>query len=70
MTKIEVDSSFIHAIEYDEEMQWLEVEMRFGGTYLYRCVPKNVFEGLMESSSKGQYFNRYIRNEYVFTQLR
>jgi hypothetical protein len=36
-----------------------------GRGYDYYGVPMHVFEGLLSASSKGTYFNAYIRDRYA-----
>ena len=40
------------------------------GTYDFYNVPVGIYIGLMHSSSKMRYFNKYIRNQYVFEELK
>jgi len=62
MSMIPVSSSFIRAIGYDGST--LYVEMRNGETYDHHGCPYHHFEGLLNASSKGAYYNRYIRGKY------
>ena len=65
-----VDSSSIEAVGYDKEN--MELHVRFlesGATYVYRNVPREVFDELMTADSKGSHFNREIRNTYEFHKL-
>ena len=57
-----VDSSAIRAVGYDGYT--LTVEFRNGGMYDHPGVPYGVYAGLTASSSKGAYYNRYIRGRY------
>jgi hypothetical protein len=59
---VHVSSSFIRAIGYDGST--LYVEMRNGKSYDHPGVPYYHFEGLLRASSKGTYFNHYIRGRY------
>jgi hypothetical protein len=36
-----------------------------GQGYDYYHVPQRVFDGLLGASSKGRYFNAYIRDQYA-----
>lgn len=62
MTMIQVSSSAIRAIGYDGYT--LTVEFHDSGSYDHPGVPESVYRGLMESSSKGGYYNRNIRGKY------
>jgi hypothetical protein len=35
-----------------------------GNTYTYYGVPKDVYERFLHASSKGQFFNDYIKDRY------
>lgn len=62
MTLTPVSSSAIHAIGYDGYT--LTVEFRNGGVYDHPGVPYEVYAGLMSASSKGAFYNRYVRGRY------
>lgn len=66
MTLETVDSDVFHAVGYDAEIQVLEIIFNNGRIYQYRDVPRQVFEGLMASDSKGHYFNDNVRGEFDF----
>lgn len=58
MKRNAVNSSNLASVGYDN--QTLEVEFKLGGIFQYYNVPKSVYEGLMNASSHGQYFDRNI----------
>jgi hypothetical protein len=62
MTMISVNSTVIAAIGFDGYI--LSVEFHNGRTYDHPGVPYEVYAGLMSASSKGAYYNRYIRGRY------
>jgi hypothetical protein len=62
MTLIEVDSSAIRAVGYDGYT--LTIEFHSGRIYDHLGVPYSVYSGLMRASSKGWYYNAYIRGRY------
>jgi len=59
---IRVNSSAIHAIGYDGYT--LTVEFNSRRVYAHPGVPQSVYAGLMRASSKGAYYNDYIRGRY------
>lgn len=66
MNLIEVVSSNIHSIGYDDNTGILVVKFRgAGGTYEYDRVPKTEYENLLNAESVGGYFSSKIRNKYV-----
>ena len=46
-------------------MAVLEVKFRSGAVYRYFAVPARIFEELPQA----EYFNRYIRNRFVFAKI-
>ena len=62
MTLTPVSSSAIRAVGYDGYT--LSVEFHNSGVYDHPGVPYEVYAGLMAASSKGVYYNRYIRGRY------
>lgn len=70
MNRPSVSSSTIASIGYDPNSQTLEIEFLSGGVYQYYNVPGNVHAGLMNASSHGQYFARYIKGVYKYRQIR
>ena len=59
-------STAIEHISYDEGGGELHVKFVGGGTYTYYGVSKSVYEGFRASSSKGTFFNNFIKNRYDF----
>ena len=58
-----VNSSSIRAVSYDGYT--LAVQFHTSGTiYDHHGVPYSVYQGLMQASSMGAYYNRYIRGKY------
>jgi hypothetical protein len=64
MVWYDADSSMISAFGYDEAEQVLDVAFHNTGVYRYCDVPKNVFEGLRDASSKGSYIRNMIIDMY------
>ena len=60
---INVRSSFIGGLQYNEESQRLRVEI--GNTwYYYYGVTKQKVARLKKATSKGSYFCKYIKGQY------
>jgi len=70
MQLIQVESSMIYAVGYDEETQILEVVFNSGGIYRYFDVPKEVYEGLLAAESKGRYMRANVIDLYPYEQVR
>lgn len=69
MRRIDIESDVIHSIAYDEETRTLEIRFHETGAYRYYEVTPEVVEEFLDATSKGQYFNDYIRDTYLFTKL-
>jgi hypothetical protein len=61
---ISVDSSFISDIAYYEPLKILEVRFKNGQIYGFGDVPVKAYEDFMEAKSKGEFFNRIIKQRY------
>jgi lysyl-tRNA synthetase class 2 len=66
--RIAVESASLKGVNYNAETQALEVEFTTGGVYEYSNVPEKEYNLLMESGSKGRYFEAHIRNKYEFVK--
>ncbi|MBI5214410.1 MAG: KTSC domain-containing protein [Ignavibacteriae bacterium] len=69
MERTQVDSTNISSIGYDEDSNTLEIEFHSGAVYQYFDVPLNVYEGLRDSGSKGQYFAQNIKGYYRYVKI-
>ncbi len=65
-----VDSSMIHAVGYDPKEQCLEVVFNNGKVYQYFEIPQEIYDGLMEASSKGSYMRSFVIDCYPYQKLR
>ncbi|MEJ0028573.1 MAG: KTSC domain-containing protein [Rhizomicrobium sp.] len=61
-------SSVIRTFSYDAAKRRLRVVFTTGRRYEYHNVPAEVFEAMKAASSKGEYFNAYIRDRFAFTR--
>ncbi|WP_217805688.1 KTSC domain-containing protein [Roseovarius sp. A-2] len=64
-----VDSSNVSAIGYDEDSQTLQVEFNSGATYQYFDVPQQIFEGMLDAGSVGQYLNQYVKGVFRYSRV-
>lgn len=62
MRMIPVSSSDLSAVGY--ENRTLYIRFHCGGTYAYSGVPESIYIGLLNASSKGQYFHANIRSVF------
>ncbi len=56
-----------------EELHWrngeLTVTFTTGRIYVYRGVPRDLFDAFAAAPSKGTFFNREIRDRYPYREL-
>jgi hypothetical protein len=62
---IEVVSSNIHSVGYDEETETFFVTFKGGKTYSYDNVSPYTYNELMDAESVGKFFNQFIKNQFV-----
>ncbi|WP_420960175.1 KTSC domain-containing protein [Brucella sp. IR073] len=60
-----IQSKAITNAEYDPSTQQLHLTFTSGGTYTFFAVPESVYTAFLASSSKGTFYNTYIREKYV-----
>ena len=57
-------STVIRSFDYDASKQQLLVVFRSGRRYLYEQVSEDIYTRLRGAFSKGEFFNRHIRDRY------
>ncbi len=70
MDRVPVTSTNIYSIGYDSQLAILEIEFTSGDIYQYFNVPKYLYHGLIDTSSKGSFLNDYIRYSYRYQKIR
>ncbi len=63
------DSGIFRYVRYDEDRRELILKFGSGYVYEYRCVPPECAYRLLNTSSKGYCYNRYICGQYAFRRL-
>jgi lysyl-tRNA synthetase class 2 len=66
---MDVDSSAISAIDYDDEKAKLLVRFVSGEEYVYVGVPGEVHRSFLDAESKGRFFQTEIRDRYPYNRL-
>ena len=69
MEKQRVSSSTVMSIGYDRQTETLEIEFGSGRVYQYYGVPDRLHVEIMQTPSKGQFFNTYIRDRYPYSRV-
>ena len=62
MKRARVKSSHLQSVGYTGTT--LEVQFQSGPVYQYPGVPERVVKGLLNATSKGNYFAEHIRDRY------
>lgn len=62
-------STGIRSIGYDDQYRTLEIEFRNGAVYRYYDCPREVYDQLMRSASKTQFFEARIRDCLPFSRV-
>lgn len=70
MERLEVKSSNIDAVTYDEDSGLLEIEFNNGASYEYSDVPMYVYDELISADSKGKYANQNIYKNHTANKIR
>lgn len=70
MDRIKVQSTDINSIGYDEKSRTLEIEFHTGNVYQYSGVEIRLYNQLINASSKGSFFHRFIKDRFPTRKLR
>lgn len=65
-----VNSSAIAFVGNDDRKERMFVTFRSGNIYAYERVPKTVYDAFLKSPSKGEFFNRAIKDRYDYRLIR
>jgi hypothetical protein len=57
-------SSLIDRIVFDDDAETLIVSFRERGRYVYRGVPRALYDAFGKAASAGQFFNEAIRGQF------
>jgi len=64
MTRIKVSSDKLLSIGYEPDSELLELEFPCRSVYEYHKVNPVIYMGLMHTSSKGEYFEKHIKDKF------
>ena len=70
MERVNVVSSNINSVGYEESSNTLEIEFKSGSVYQYFNVPQEVYNELLQAGSIGGYFVKNIRDTYRSYKIR
>lgn len=66
---IDVDSSNVRSVGYDESSATLYIQFSNNTMYIYKGVPIVEFEGLINAPSIGSYLHRNIKSLYPYERI-
>ncbi len=69
MIRDPIASTNIASAGYDEASQTLEVEFISSGIYQYYNISADLYQQFIQSPSKGQFLNIYIKNAYPYSRV-
>lgn len=69
MEMVNVSSSNVAAVGYDEDSATLQVAFNNGGLYQYFDVPEAVFVGLRDADSVGGYLAAHVKGTYRYSKV-
>jgi hypothetical protein len=64
-----LDSTTLADAAYDDRHHQLRLDFRDGSRYLYSGVAPDLYRALLSATSKGSFFNRYIRGHFHHAKL-
>ncbi len=63
-------STAIQRIDYDPDKSELFVTfVPTGKTYVYFGVAEDIYRAFLAASSRGQYFNHFVRDRYFYREI-
>jgi hypothetical protein len=69
MPRVDLQSTLLNAATYQDQNAFLDLEFQGGAIYRYIGVPVQLYQGFLQSESKGRYFNQHIRSRFPYTKL-
>ena len=66
---IQVSSSNIYAVGYDENNKIVHVQFLNNSVYIYKGVPQQEYYGLLNAPSVGSYLNQNYKNVYPYERV-
>ncbi len=62
------ESKNIKGVAYWGNTKVLYVEFRYGGKYVYKDVPEEVYNNMMDSDSIGSFLSKEIKGKYSYAK--
>jgi len=67
--RVNLDSTTLAAVVYDDCRAELQLDFRDGARYAYSGIAPELFRDLLCATSKGSFFNQYIRGRFPYGKL-
>jgi hypothetical protein len=67
MEMIKVVSSNVVAVGYQGNDLYVDYK---SGSYVYKDVPKKVYDGLVNAESKGKYMHANVKGKYEYLRIK
>jgi hypothetical protein len=64
-----IESSMMTRVQYHEDARELDIVFATGKTYRYVDVPPELYLGLLEAESKGEFFNEEIKDVFAYGEV-
>ena len=64
-----IQSSMMTFVKYDDDARELDITFTSGKTYRYLDVPPEIYDGLLDAESKGEFFNDNIKDAFVHSEV-
>lgn len=59
-------STVVRSYRYDPRRQALDIVFQSRRRYTYLGVPEETYDAMKAATSKGEFFNRHIRDHFTF----
>jgi DNA-binding NarL/FixJ family response regulator len=69
LNKRYMPSTVVASFNYETETKILRIVFTTGKAYDYKDVSAEVYEAMKSSFSKGEFFNKHIRNHFKFEKV-
>jgi hypothetical protein len=64
-----IKSSMMTAVDYHYDSCELDITFVSGKTYRYSRVPPEIYDGLLDADSKGEFFNERIKDKFGYREV-
>ena len=63
---MKVKSTVMNEVNYNDETNEMTIEFWNGSIFVYKEVPKELYEEFIDSTSIGQFFHRKVKDKFTF----